>query len=347
MARDDFEFTLSYTAGERQFILYRYLLEHTGKGYTVTREDIFNYLLGFGIEISPHTLYNDFEVLRGTMKLDIQFDPHVRNRGKGGYWVKNPPFEPYELRLMVDGIQSSKFITQKKAREITNKIKDNLADIHTRATLNRQTYVSDRVRSMNDSVVEEADKLHEAIANDRKIGFYYFHYTPDKSKPKRYTKNGERHIVSPYALSWNNGNYYLYAYDGTRFRYYRVDRMERITNPLLAKRDGKEAFKVKNLTAPQAKVFEMYSGDIYTVRMRFRNELADAVVDKFGKDVMMVPTDAEHFTISESVEVSPPFYAWVAVFGRRAKILGPEPVIEGMRQFIEKVADMYKKDGEK
>ncbi len=123
----EFEIDRPYTAGERQFILYEYFQKHTGKGHTATRKEILDYLHTFGIEVSPQTLYNDLDVLRGTMKLDIRFDPHVHNKGAGGYWLANPRFEPRELRMMVDGIQSLKFITQTKAQEITRKIKHLLA----------------------------------------------------------------------------------------------------------------------------------------------------------------------------------------------------------------------------
>ena len=197
---------------------------------------------------------------------------------------------------------------------------------------------------MNDSVVKDADRIHQAIAEDCQIAFRYFHYTPDKSNPKSYSKDGKQYIVSPYALLWNNGNYYLYAYDGKKFRYFRVDRMERISFPLPQKREGKEAYKEKNITSQKAKVFDMYGGKEYNVRIRFRKELADAVIDQFGKDVMMMPVDADHFTITVPVEVSPTFFAWIATFGRRVKILDPAPVVEKMRDFIQATADMYKDD---
>ena len=237
---DDLDLEIKYTPAERQFLLYEYFQKHTNKEHPVSRKEILDYLETFEIYISPHTLYSDLDVLRGTMKLDIQFNAHA-HKGAGGYWLKNPKFKPHELRLMVDGIQSSKFIPQSQARAITQKITD-LADIYTKASLNRQAFVAGRVRSLNESVVKDADCIHEAIAADRKIAFRYFHYTPNKDDPKTYSKSGERIIVSPYALMWNDGNYYLYAYDGKKFRTYRVDRMESISHPLLDKREGGDEY---------------------------------------------------------------------------------------------------------
>ena len=106
-----------------------------------------------------------------------------------------------------------------------------------------------------------------------------------------------------------------------------------------------EAFREKDITSQKAKVFDMYGGTEYTVRIRFRNELADAVVDQFGKDVGMFPVDEEHFLIQVPVEISPTFFAWIATFGRRVKILSPEPVVEKMRDFLQRSMDMYKDEG--
>ena len=330
-----------YSIAIRILLLKKYLEANAGRNRYVKPQEIHNFLQEYDLDVEKKALYADFGVLMDYFGLELEYD-----YSKGGYRLLNPPFEPHELRLMVDGIQSSKFITQKKAQEITKKIKA-LAGKETLETLNRQAYVADRVRSMNDSVVKDADRIHAAIKGDWKIGFRYFHYSPAHGKEKTYSKSGQEYIVSPYALLWNNGNYYLYAYDSEKqkFRYFRVDRMENIGNPLPYRRDGREAFKEKDITSQKAKVFDMYGGTEYTVRIRFRNELADAVVDQFGKDVGMFPYDDEHFLIQVPVEISPPFFAWIATFGRRVKILSPEPVVEKMRDFLQRSMDMYKDEG--
>lgn len=332
-----------YIIGIRLLLLKEFLQANAGRDRIITRQQIEEYLKEKECPVEKKTLYTDFGILEDEFGLQLEYDVH-----KKGYRLLNPPFEPYELRLMVDGVQSSKFITKEKAREITGKIK-NLAGEDTVESLNRHAYVADRVRSMNDSVVKDADRIHEAIKGDWKIGFRYFHYSPNASNPKTYSKSGNQYIVSPYALLWNNGNYYLYAYDSEKkkFRYFRVDRMERISHPLPYHRDGKELYREKDITTQKAKVFDMYGGKEYTVRIRFRNELADAVIDQFGKDVMMLPCDDSHFIITVPVEISPPFFAWIATFGRRVKILSPEPVVEKMRDFLQRSMDMYKDDGEK
>ena len=333
-----------YTVGERQFILYQFLRKNTRKGKVATKQMIKDHLSLYDIQITDNTLYHDIAVLSGdVMGLQIEYDEH-----KKGYWIKNPDFTPNELSLMVDSIQASKFITKSKADVITRKIR-NLADTETASALNRTAVVPNRVRSMNESVVNDAGRIYQAIEEDRKIGFRYFHYTPDRNKEKSYSKDGKRFKVSPYALSWNDGNFYLYAYvsEWKRFSYFRVDRMEDISLPLQETRDGKDRPERDIATNPRkAKVFDMYSGKAYDVKMRFHNKLASSVIDQFGKDVLMVPCDEDFFTITVPVEVSPPFYAWISTFGDRAKIVAPAPVVDGMRKFIQNVYDMYKDDGE-
>ncbi len=324
----------------RLLLLRDYLAANASKSHPVRRGEMEAYLAEQGYPVEKKTVYRDLEVLQSDFGLALEYD-----EGKKGYYLTNPPFEPYELRLMVDSVQASRFITKETAREITAKIKK-LAGNRTQASLNRPSFVADRVRSMNDSVVKDADKLFEAIAADRKIAFRYFHYSPDKNKPKSFSKSGDKIEVSPFALYWNNGNYYLYAFDGKKFRFYRVDRMERITDPLPEKREGHELFKAKDLTRQEAKVFDMYStGKIFKVKFRCQNRIAHSVIDQFGKDVMMIPDGPEHFTFTFPVEISPPFFAWVATFGRSIKITEPAAVVEEMRQFLQKSLEMYKNDG--
>ena len=187
----------------RLMLLKQFLEANAGPDRIVSRGQIEAFLEEKGYKVEKKTFYSDRVLLDELFGLQLEYDEHRK-----GWRLLNPPFEPYELRLMVDGVQSSKFITKEKAQEITGKIK-NLAGEAVRDSLNRQTYVADRVRSMNDSVVEDSGYLHEAIAMDRKIGFRYFHYSPSKENPKRYSKSGDKVVVSPYALMWNDGNYYL------------------------------------------------------------------------------------------------------------------------------------------
>ncbi len=327
----------------RDYLYSHAIKEYATKEHRVTSNSIEKYLALKGIQAKRQSIYHDIETLRVDFGVPVKYDNH-----KHCYYLEKPTFEPYQLRLMVDSIQSSKFITQTEARDITQRIAG-IADVYTKETLNRQAYVAGRVRSMNDSVVKDADKIYKAISENRKIGFRYFHYTPNPDNPKVYSKKGNLYVVSPYALLWDNGNYYLYAYLGEKkgFRTFRIDRMERITNPLDEKREGEREYKSSNVTNQEYKVFQMYHGEKMMVRVRFTNNLADAVIDQFGKSVFLTPIDGSHFVANLPVEISPPFFAWIATFGRGAKILSPDTAIEKMRDFLQKAMDMCKIDGEK
>ncbi len=324
----------------RLLALRDFLYANADQKHAVTTEAIMEYYRSKEFEnTSLKTIYNDLHAIQGDdHKVDVAYDEKAK-----GWLLYNPPFEAYELRLIVDSIQASKFITQTEAKNLTEKITKNFGNGR-RQNLNRRAYVYDRIKSQNDSVVNQTDRLHDAITADRKIGFLYFHLRPGRKK--EYSNGGKPIIVSPYALYWNGGNLYLYAYNGKKLAFYRVDRMERISNPLPEEREGKDLYDKKDLTRQQVKVFDMYeTGKVYDVKMRFLNTLTDSVMDQFGRDIMMIPDGSEHFTITASVDVSPPFYAWVSSFGRRAKIISPPEAVEGMKDFLQKAAEMYKDDG--
>ena len=205
-----------------------FLYANATKEHPQNANRIQDFLMTKDIEASTKTIYNDILRLREDFGVPVVYDAK-----RWGYYITEPEFKPYELRLMVDSIQSSKFITQTEARTLSQKIAK-LGDIYTRPSLtDRHAVVADRVRSANEDVVRDADRIHLAIANNRKIRFRYFHYTPNRENNKKYSKNGDFYTVSPYAMLWDNGNYYLYAYtEKGVFRTFRIDRMERISTPL-------------------------------------------------------------------------------------------------------------------
>ena len=166
---------------DRIAVLYNYLFHNTSKGHTVAVADILTNYRNHGYELEIKSFYRDKDVLNALDGIEIAYDHKTR-----GYWMKTDGFEPYELRLIVDSIQSSKFITQNVANRITAKVL-RLTDRNTGATLNRRSFVAGRVRSMNDSVVKDADNLHIAIQTNRKVRFKYFHYDREKKSGIRTT----------------------------------------------------------------------------------------------------------------------------------------------------------------
>ena len=322
-----------------------YLYQHATQEHPKNTVAIIKYLSLNGIKAADKTIYNDIKQLQYEFGVPVIYD-----YSKKGYYITEPEFKPHELRMMVDSVQASKFITQTEAANITKKIMK-LADVYTKDKLNRNAYVINRVRSSNEKVVKDSYKIYEAIGENQKIGFQYSHRTPDRLHPKQYSLKGKAYIVSPYALLWDNGNYYLYAYYGEKkkFMTFRIDRMDNITQLPGDKREGQKEFRVRQITAAEYKVFQMYRAEKKQakVKVRFSNHLTDAVMDQFGQDVALVPIDEKHFITLLPVEVSQPFLAWIASFGHAAKILSPQWVIEEMRQFLQDAADMCNDEGEK
>lgn len=328
--------------GVKLLMIRDYMIAHATKEHPVKTEDLINYLATKDIMATLKTIYNDYLVLKYNFGCDIEYLPKER-----AYYVANPPLEPYELRLLVDGIQSSKFITQKEAQKITNKVKK-MGDIYTATSLNRSSIVANRISSMNDSIVKETDKIHQAIAENRQIKFSYYHLIYGKNGiSKEYAK--EPYIVSPFACYWNKGNYYLYAYTKGKFRFFRIDRMERMEAPLLLEREGKELFHSSTLKNPTAKVFDMYEGEISHLSLRCQNRIAEYILEQFGNDKIMRKDGESHFIVKVDVEVSPPFFAWLATFGKSVKILpvdDGEKVIKKYEKFLSTAFENYKKGEE-
>lgn len=316
--------------------LMQYLTQHSDEAHPVGVAQMAEMLAERGILAERKSLYADLEALR-EFGLDV-----VQTRGKTvGYYVGTRDFELPELKLLVDSVQSSKFITQRKTLALIRKI-ESLASVHDAAALQRQVYVRNRVKSMNESVYYNVDEISSAITADRKIRFLYFEYTVKKER--RYRHGGAFYEVSPYALMWDDENYYMLAYDAqtASIRHYRVDKMAQIST-LESFRDGKDAFRKVDMSAYSKKVFGMFAGEAETVRLRFSNHLAGAVIDRFGRDVMLIREDDEHFSVSIEAVVSPQFYAWVFGFGAEAEILSPAKVREGMAEMAREVTEQYKK----
>lgn len=328
------------TAGERLILLYQYLMKNGGKDRPITRQEIFQELARYDIEISPNTFRQDMYTLKHSyVKMDWTFDKHAGNRGSGGYRITTP-FEISDLQLIIDCIQSSKFITQRSADILCAKVKS-LVGSKRKHELNRPVIVHNRIKSKNDSVVKDSSRIYEAISNNQKIQFRYFHRVPDKRNPRSYSKGGGIIKVSPYNLQWNNGNYYLYAYDGSKFVTYRVDRMDTISHPIPEPREGMEEYKKLNAAARPATVFDMYHGKTMQVRFRCHNMITDAIIDRFGDETVLISDDPTHFTFTATIEESPPFYAWVATLGKRIRILSPVEAVDGMKAFLNKSLSVY------
>ena len=314
--------------------LMKYLLEETDETHGVSGADIMAHMESLGISVERKSLYNDLDTLRD-FGLDI-----IKLGGRPPlYAVASREFEIAELKLLVDVVQSSRFITEKKSLSLIRKL-ENLAGRHGARQLQRQVFVRNRIKSMNESIYYNVDKIHEAITFDKQISFRYFDYSI--TKDKLYRRDGARYIVSPYALTWDDENYYLIAHEEESglVKHYRVDKMSDIEIEKLA-RNKNEDYDGSKLAEYAGKVFGMFAGEERKVRLRFDNHLAGAVIDRFGRDVIINSKDDGSFTVTVSVVVSPQFYGWLCGFGDEVQLLWPEDVRDDFISYVKKLMSKY------
>ena len=317
-------------------LLRDYLLQNTDDRHSVTVRQMIEHLARFGIRAERKSLYDDLDALGGGgYGMDILAD-------NGRYALASRDFELQEVKLLVDMVQSSNFITKRKTQALIRKL-ETLVSVHEAKLLERNVYVRKRVKAMNESVYINVDKISEAINEDARLRFQYFQYNRRKQKVLRH--GGRVHEVSPFALIWVDQNYYLLAYDPASgaMRHYRVDRMTQLSaRP--GPREGKELFAKTDMSTYTTKVFNMFTGEEKRVTLRFAERLADPVIDRFGEDAILIPAGEAHFTVTVDVVVSPTFYAWLGSFGRDAEILAPAEVRDGMISGLRELLSLYEKE---
>lgn len=313
----------------------KYLMENTDENHKVTMADILRYLEGYEISAERKSIYADIEAIR-----DLGIDVVGEKIGRDFYYyVVSRDFEVAELKLLVDAIQSSKFITEKKSSELIKKLQG-LVSVHEAKQLQRQLYVSGGTKAINESIYYNIDAIHNAIGGNHKIQFQYFQWNVKKEMELR--KNGEFYEVSPWALLWEDENYYLIAFDSVHreIRHYRVDKMLKISS-VNETREGKEYFEKFNLAEYSKKNFGMFAGEEEMVKLEVHNRLIGVIFDRFGTDVMIIPANEEHFRVNVKVSVSSQFFGWLFGLGSDVKILAPENVVNRMKEELENINKLY------
>lgn len=315
--------------------LMKILLEKTDETHRITMQEIISSLDSYGISIERKTVYSDIELLR-LYGLDVIGE----QEGKSFYYsIASRDFELAELKLLVDSVQAAKFITEKKSNELIKKI-EGLASKYEAQQLQRQVYVTNRIKAENENILYNVDLIHNAIGENSQIQFHYFQWNVDKKMELR--RGGEYYVVSPWALSWDDEKYYLIAYDAseTKIKHYRVDKMLHIETTG-EKREGKDQFKQFDMAIYARKMFGMFGGEEQYVKLECANEMAGIIIDRFGKDVSLIKKDKDHFTVNVPVAVSRQFISWVMALGNGVKIIGPENVVEQVKEEIKRLVLQY------
>ena len=314
------------------FYLMKILMEKTDEEHTITVPEMIAELGKLGISAERKSVYDDLEYLK-LFGLDVC----SRKTRTHDYFIGSREFELPELKLLVDSVQASKFITHKKSMELISKIEKLTSEANAKK-LHRQVFVTNRVKTVNETIYYNVDKIHDAIAANKQITFKY--YDLDVNRKKVYRKNGDRYTESPVALTWDDENYYLITYKEKYddYAHYRVDKMESIE---ITEEDRVLSEEPFDLSAYSKTTFAMFGGEETEVSIKFENDLVGVVFDRFGTDVRIVKADEGHFICTVKVAVSPHFLSWIVSFGRRAKIMSPDYVVDEMYALIRESLENY------
>lgn len=309
--------------------------EETDDQHKLTLKEIIDKLDTYDVTADRKTLYLDFEELR-----HFGFDIIGEQDGRQFYYyLGTREFELAELKLLVDSVQAAKFITDKKSSALIKKL-EHLVSNYEAKQLQRQVVIAGRIKTDNKMVYNNVDTIYTAISSNKKISFHYFQW--DVRKKRILRRNGALYKVSPWCLMWDDEYYYLVAFDSKeeKIKHYRVDKMLHLEITADA-REGQSAFKKFNMAHYAKSLFGMYGGEETTVSLECDNDKAAILIDRFGKDIMFFPKDDNRFTAHINVVPSRQFLGWIMALGDGIKIIGPDSVIEEMKQEIKRLQTLY------
>ena len=325
--------------GSNQKFKFTYLMkimaEKTDDEHSLTMPQILEELEKYEVSAERKSIYEDFKDMSN-------FGIEVIKEQKGRetfYHIAGREFELAEVKLLIDAVQSAKFITQKKSKSLISKVK-NFVSEHQAKQLQRQIVINDRVKTMNESVYYNVDDIHTAINQNRKIKFKYYKWDIDKKLVERH--GGSYFFVSPWALLWDDENYYMIAFDDwdNKIKHYRADKMMYIEvgND---ERAGKEEFKNFDMAKYSKATFGMYHGEKTKVCIKFANHMCGVFIDRFGKDTLFRKIDEKHSELIADINVSPQFFGWIFSLGNDVEIVSPKEVVNELREYTKKFIMKY------
>ena len=314
-------------AGDNQKLKMLYLVkiffEETDDAHGLSLQQIAAKLEACGVNADRKTLYKDFAELE---KLGLEILSEQQGRSVL-YHLAGRQFELPELKLLVDAVQGSKFITEKKSRQLIRKL-ESLVSVHEARQLQRQVLITGRIKAMNESIYYLVDMLHEAINTDRQIRFQYFRWNVHKQQELR--RNGAWYQVSPWCLLWDDENY-------------RVDKIVRLS-VTAAPREGKEAFRKLDPATYTRSVFGMFGGERSRVTLEGRADMVGALIDRFGKDITIIPQPGNRFSAAVEVAVSRHFLGWIIALGDGVRVTGPAELVDELRAEAARLTELYSSD---
>ena len=312
----------------RLITLEQMFYKHTDEDHTWTNTEILEYLKEHDVPANEKTLRGDIVLLQ-KMGFDIVKIVSRPNR----YYMRNREFSLPELKLLIDAVSSSRFITNKKSHDLGMKLAD-LASNNQKKELRRNVYATNRVKNSNESIYGMVDLINEAINKKRRIRFQYREYTGELKPVLRH--DGEVYELSPYALFWNEDYYYVVGWSD-KHNNVSSFRADRLVNPEITEEKAAKKPEDFNLDDYSRRIFEMFDGEPTLVRLECRNDFAKYIVDRFGTNLETVQTSDEYFQVEVEVSLSPTFYAWVFRFGGEIRILSPVKAVNEITEMAGKL----------
>lgn len=329
---------MAKSSNQKMKLLYllKILTEQSDEDHCLSAQALIEALGAYDIKAERKSIYDDIAQL-----IDFGYDiVLVKAKTGGGYYLAGREFELAELKLLVETVQASRFLTLKKSRELIAKI-EKLASKSEAGQLQRQVYVANRIKTANESIYYIVDDIHRAIQNNEQISFQYLEWNLDKELVPR--KDGKIYRASPWALTCKDENYYLIAHDGDSdaIKHFRVDKMGHIQVLTGVIREGAELFDRFDIAAYANKTFGMFGGREEIVTLEFENRFIGVVMDRFGKEVPIRKRDENHFSVRVQVALSGQFYGWMTGLGAGARITAPGDVVEEYTEFLQQVMEPY------
>lgn len=328
---------MSRSKNQKLKLLYlaKIMQQQTDDHHGLTMSDIIEELQKYEIEAQRKSIYDDLATLD-----DYGIEIIREKQGNKTYYhCGSRDFEFAELKLLVDAIQSSKFITEKKSKELIRKLESNLS-FYDASLMNRQVFVSNRVKSMNESIYITVDSIHTAMNGNLQVRFQYFQWDVDGKMHLKH--DGDFYKISPWALVWDDENYYMVGYDQIekQLKHYRIDKMLH-TEVISVPRKGKVEFEKTDKEYYTQKRFQMYCGTMKQVELLCHNSIANVIYDRFGAEAHIRRMDENHFTVRIDLAVSPQFFGWVFGLGENIRIERPQEVKEEFKQYLHKIMESY------
>lgn len=311
----------------RTLLVLKYLWENTDESHQASISEIGDFLAEHGFSKPDSRSVKKDVAQLCALGVDIVCDRGVRNN----YFVASRNFDTAEVKILIDAVQSSHSISRKKSRALIEKFSV-FVNPSQKSMLKRQLYIDEPVKSDNEHIMINVDKIFSAIAEKRRVSFRYITYNAEKKK--EYRHGGKSYVVSPFDMIWSNDLYYFTAFDeeAKKVKIFRADRAENLEVLRIPAAKRPTGYKVSEY---HSKIFSMYKGPSYDITLLCENSLMNSIIDRFGEKVHTEIVDDEHFLVKTTVALSHVFYGWIFASGGKMRIIAPQAAVDRFNELLD------------